>query len=368
MNWSQLMKEKKERFTSWPDETKEIIGKTCDVISGSAHFINRQTIAVNQKYFQGNKIIIATGRRPHELSIPGAKFLHDSSDVLSLNEVPEHATFIGAGYVAMELATFLAAAGSQVTILVRGEQVLRHFYQKYSSDLVNRMMQRGIQFRFATEATRITQLSDKYVVELNQDSSLVTDYVVNASGRTPNIEKLDLSAAQIDYSSKGIDVDRHLQTNVKNIYAIGDVTSQDVPNLTTVAEFQARYLLNSLEKDLSQPIDYPAIGTGVFAFPQLAQAGVNPDSVSEDRDNFEIVEYELSQSSLYAGQREKGLLTVVYDKANYIVGVSEISTSAVNDVNYFVPIIGLRIRRNEWHRNVLPIYPALADKIEGILR
>lgn len=122
MNWSQLMKEKKERFTSWPDETKEIIGKTCDVISGSAHFINRQTIAVNQKYFQGNKIIIATGRRPHELSIPGAKFLHDSSDVLSLNKVPEHATFIGAGYVAMELATFLAAAGSQVTILVRGEQ------------------------------------------------------------------------------------------------------------------------------------------------------------------------------------------------------------------------------------------------------
>ncbi|MCT7757385.1 MAG: NAD(P)/FAD-dependent oxidoreductase, partial [Lactobacillus gasseri] len=298
MNWSQLMKEKKERFTSWPDETKEIIGKTCDVISGSAHFINRQTIAVNQKYFQGNKIIIATGRRPHELSIPGAKFLHDSSDVLSLNKVPEHATFIGAGYVAMELATFLAAAGSQVTILVRGEQVLRHFYQKYSSDLVNRMMKRGIQFRFATEATRITQLSDKYVVELNQGSSLVTDYVVNASGRTPNIEKLDLSAAQIDYSPKGIEVDRHLQTNVKNIYAIGDVTSQDVPNLTTVAEFQARYLFNSLEKGLSQPIDYPAIGTGVFAFPQLAQAGVNPDSVSEDRDNFEIVEYELSQSSL----------------------------------------------------------------------
>lgn len=368
MNWSQLMKEKKKRFTSWPDETKEIIGKTCDVISGSAHFINRQTIAVNQKYFQGNKIIIATGRRPHELSISGAKFLHDSSDVLSLNKVPEHATFIGAGYVAMELATFLAAAGSQVTILVRGEQVLRHFYQKYSSDLVNRMMQRGIQFRFATEATRITQLSDKYVVELNQGSSLVTDYVVNASGRTPNIEKLDLSAAQIDYSPKGIEVDRHLQTNVNNIYAIGDVTSQDVPNLTTVAEFQARYLFNSLEKGLSQPIDYPAIGTGVFAFPQLAQAGVNPDSVSEDRDNFEIVEYELSQSSLYAGQREKGLLTVVYDKANYIVGVSEISTSAVNDVNYFVPIIGLRIRRNEWHRNVLPIYPALADKIEGILR
>jgi len=349
MNWSQLMKEKKKRFTSWPDETKEIIGKTCDVISGSAHFINRQTIAVNQKYFQGNKIIIATGRRPHELSIPGAKFLHDSSDVLSLNKVPEHATFIGAGYVAMELATFLAAAGSQVTILVRGEQVLRHFYQKYSSDLVNRMMQRGIQFRFATEATRITQLSDKYVVELNQDSSLVTDYVVNASGRTPNIEKLDLSAAQIDYSSKGIDVDRHLQTNVKNIYAIGDVTSQDVPNLTTVAEFQARYLFNSLEKGLSQPIDYPAIGTGVFAFPQLAQAGVNPDSVSEDRDNFEIVEYELSQSSLYAGQREQGLLTVVYDKANYIVGVSEISTSAVNDVNYFVPIIGLRIKIGRAH-------------------
>lgn len=368
LNWSQLMKEKKERFASWPNETRKNISKISDVISGSAHFGDRQTIEVNRQYFQGNRIIIATGRRPHELSIPGAKFLHDSSDVLSLNKLPEHVTFIGGGYVAMELATFLAAAGSQVTILVRGDRVLRHFYQKYSRELVVKMKERGIQFKFETEPTRITQLSDKYVVELNQDGPMVTDYVVNASGRTPNIEKLDLSAAQIDYSTRGIDVDRHLQTNVNNIYAIGDVTSQDVPNLTPVAEFQAQYLFNSLEKGLTQPINYPAIGTGVFAFPQLAQAGINPDSVLEDGDNFEIREYELSQSSLYAGQKEKGLLTVVYDKANYIVGVSEISMSAVNDINYFVPIIGLRINKNEWHRNVLPIYPALADKIEGILR
>lgn len=368
LNWSQLMKEKKERFASWPNETRKNISKISDVISGSAHFVDRQTIEVNRQYFQGNRIIIATGRRPHELSIPGAKFLHDSSDILSLGTLPEHTTFIGGGYVAMELATFLAAAGSQVTILVRGDRVLRHFYQKYSRELVVRMKQRGIQFEFETEPTRITRLSDKYVVELNQDGPIVTDYVVNASGRMPNIEKLDLSAAQIDYSTRGIDVDRHLQTNVKNIYAIGDVTSQDVPNLTPVAEFQAQYLFNSLEKGLTQPINYPAIGTGVFAFPQLAQAGINPDSVLEDGDNFEIREYELSQSSLYAGQKEKGLLTVVYDKANYIVGVSEISMSAVNDINYFVPIIGLRINKNEWHRNVLPIYPALADKIEEILR
>lgn len=368
MNWSQLMKEKKERFASWANETRKNISKVCDVISGSAHFIDRQTIEANRHYFQGNKIIIATGRRPHELSIPGAKFVHDSSDVLSLNKLPEHVTFIGGGYIAMELATFLAAAGSQVTILVRGDRVLRHFYQKYSRELVAKMKERGIQFKFETEPTRITQLSDKYVVELNQDGPMVTDYVVNASGRTPNIEKLDLSAAQIDYSTRGIDVDRHLQTNVNNIYAIGDVTSQDIPNLTPVAEFQAQYLFNSLEKGLTQPINYPAIGTGVFAFPQLAQAGINPDSVLEDGDNFEIKEYELRQSSLYAGQKEKGLLTVVYDKANYIVGVSEISTSAINDINYFIPIIGLRINKNEWHRNVLPIYPALADKIEGILR
>ena len=368
LNWSQLMKGKKERFASWPNETRKNISKISDVISGSAHFVDRQTIEVNRQYFQGNRIIIATGRRPHELSIPGAKFLHDSSDVLSLNKLPEHVTFIGGGYVAMELATFLAAAGSQVTILVRGDRVLRYFYQKYSRELVVKMKERGIQFKFETEPTRITQLSDKYVVELNQDGPMVTDYVVNASGRTPNIEKLDLSAAQIDYSTRGIDVDRHLQTNVKNIYAIGDVTSQDVPNLTPVAEFQAQYLFNSLEKGLTQTINYPAMGTGVFAFPQLAQAGINPDSVLEDGDNFEIREYELSQSSLYAGQKERGLLTVVYDKANYIVGVSEISMSAVNDINYFVPIIGLRINKNEWHRNVLPIYPALADKIEGILR
>ena len=60
INWSQLMKEKKERFASWPNETRKNISKVCDVISGSAHFIDRQTIEANRHYFQGNKIIIAT--------------------------------------------------------------------------------------------------------------------------------------------------------------------------------------------------------------------------------------------------------------------------------------------------------------------
>lgn len=368
LNWAQLMKDKIGRFSSWPEETKNNLEKICDVVTGIGHFLDRKTIEVNQEHFQGNKIIIATGRRPHELSIPGSKFLHDSTDVLSLKECPEHTTFVGGGYVAMELATFLAVAGSKVTILVRSDKILRQFYSKYSKQLVSKMQSRGIEFRFETEPTQITQLSNKYVVELNQGDPIITDYVVNASGRVPNIEKLDLPMAQIDYSDKGIDVDRHLQTNIQNIYAIGDVTSQNIPNLTPVAEFQARYLFNSLERGLSQPINYPAIGTGVFSFPQIAQVGINPENALKDTNNFEVKEYELAGSSLYAGQGEKGLLTVVYDKANYVVGVSEISTTAVDDVNNFVPIVGLRIRKNDWHRNVLPIYPALADKIEGVLR
>lgn len=77
------------------------------------------------------------------------------------------------------------------------------------------------------------------------------------------------------YSRRGIDVDDHLQTSVAGVYAIGDITSQPVPKLTTVAELEADYLYCQLVEGDQQPLRYPTIGTAAFAFPEIAQAGVN---------------------------------------------------------------------------------------------
>lgn len=368
LDWDQLMAAKKARFDSWPGETKAIYEKMCDVAVGYGQFANPHTIEVNGQKYQGDKIIIATGHRPHRLTIPGAELMHDSTDVLSLAHRPNRVVFIGGGYVAIELASFLAAAGTKVEMLIRSERILRGFYSKYAVAMVKALEEQGVTFHFHTSATKVETIGNDYQVTTNQDTTIETDYVVDASGRIPNIEKLNLSAAGINYSAKGIDVDDHLQTTAADVYAIGDITSQPVPKLTTVAEFDADYLYQSFENGQTAPIHYPTIGTAAFAFPEIAQAGVNPD-VAADESHYRTEERSLGGSSLYAGLNEKGArLTLVYNEDDQLVGASEIGATATDDINNLVPVIGLQTTRAAWQQNVMPIYPAIADKVGGLLK
>lgn len=365
-DWDQLMAAKKARFDSWPAETKAIYEKMCDIAVGYGHFVAAHTIEVAGQRYNGDKIIIATGHRPHRLTISGSQYGHDSSDVLSLAHRPDRAVFIGGGYVGIELASFLAAAGTKIEMLIRSDRILRGFYSKYAQEMVTAMEKQGIRFHFRTNVTQIQRQAGAFRVTTDQGDQITTDYVVDASGRVPNIERLDLPAAGIRFSKRGIDVDDHLQTNVPGVYAIGDITSQKLPKLTPVAELEADYLYQQLEQGQTAPIHYPTIGTAAFAFPEIAQVGINPDQADAD---YRLEEHDLSGGSFYAGLNEQGAkLTLVYDANDHLVGASEIGATAADDINNLVPVIGLGISRADWERNVLPIYPALADKIAGILK
>ena len=138
VDWATLMKTKKARFDSWPSETKAIYEQLpwVTVKVGAGRFTGPHTIAVGDEEFAGDQIVIATGARPHRLDFPGSELTHDSTDVLSLEQLPATTTIIGGGYVAMELATLLAAAGSQVTLLIRGDRVLKRFARENVRRLV----------------------------------------------------------------------------------------------------------------------------------------------------------------------------------------------------------------------------------------
>ena len=371
INWQQLMKTKKARFDSWPEETKANFYKLGDVAEGYGKFVEPHVIEVNNEKYEGEKIIIATGAHPHKVHFPGDDLTHTSTDVLSLDNLPKRTTIIGGGYISMELGTFLAAAGSDVTILVRSDRVLRNFYHQYTVKLVDEMARRNIHIRLFTEVNTLEKTPDgSEMVITTKDGSLIkTDYVLDASGRLPNIDKLNLDKVGISYSQRGIDVNDHLETSIPGVYAIGDVTSQKLPKLTTVAESEADYLFNLLEKDKDVSYEQPTIGTAAFTFPEIAQVGLNPDKAKDFPDKYQIEEHNLQESSLYAGLNEKpAKLTLVFDKSDKLVGAAEISATAADDINNFVPIIGLGITRAQWQKHVIPIYPALADKIGNFLK
>ena len=365
LDWEALMQTKLKRFDPWPGETRDIIKKSHDVEDGYASFVDNHTITVNGHQYQADYIIIATGQTPNILDIPGKEYLHTSYDLLSLKELPQRITIIGAGFVGLELATLVAAAGAEVTIVVHSDRVLREFTKAEDEALVNAMKQRGIKFSFNTDTQKVRQGKDGLLVTTDH-GEIQTDYVLDATGRHPNIEKLALENTDIEYDRHGINVDGHLMTTVDGVYAVGDVVNRKQPKLTPVAEFEGQYLFDYLTGKTDQDIVYPTIGQAAFTFPEVARAGVNPDDVAGDS-QYQVKTVSLKYGSLYAGQNDQiSTLTLVF-KDQQLVGASEIGDYAADDINNFLPIIGLKINGDEYRQKVMAIYPTLGDKVAGLL-
>ena len=365
LDWEALMQTKLKRFDPWPGETRDIIKKSHDVEDGYASFVDNHTITVNGHQYQADYIIIATGQTPNILDIPGKEYLHTSYDLLSLKELPQRITIIGAGFVGLELATLVAAAGAEVTIVVHSDRVLREFTKAEDEALVNAMKQRGIKFSFNTDTQKVSQGKDGLLVTTDH-GEIQTDYVLDATGRHSNIEKLALENTDIEYDRHGINVDGHLMTTVDGVYAVGDVVNRKQPKLTPVAEFEGQYLFDYLTGKTDQDIVYPTIGQAAFTFPEVARAGVNPDDVAGDS-QYQVKTVSLKYGSLYAGQNDQiSTLTLVF-KDKQLVGASEIGDYAADDINNFLPIIGLKINVDEYRQKVMAIYPTLGDKVAGLL-
>lgn len=365
LDWEALMQTKLKRFDPWPGETRDIIKKSHDIEDGYASFVDNHTISVNGHQYQADHIIIATGQTPNILNISGKEYLHTSYDLLSLKELPQRITIIGAGFVGLELATLVAAAGAEVTIVVHSDRVLREFTKAEDEALVNAMKQRGIKFSFNTDTQKVSQGKDGLLVTTNH-GEVQADYVLDATGRHPNIEKLALENTDIEYDRHGINVDGHLMTTVDSVYAVGDVVNRKQPKLTPVAEFEGQYLFDYLTGKTDQDIVYPTIGQAAFTFPEVARAGVNPDDVAGDS-QYQVKTVALKYGSLYAGQNDHiSTLTLVF-KDQQLVGASEIGDYAADDINNFLPIIGLKINGDEYRQKVMAIYPTLGDKVAGLL-
>lgn len=361
LDWVELMQTKLHRFDPWPEETKDIIKKTHDVEDGYAKFVGKQEIEVNGHRYHGDRIIIATGQRPHRLAISGDELTHTSTDVLSLKLLPKRVTFIGAGYVAMELATLLGAAGAEVTLIDHSARPLKAFPADKTKVVQDAMHQRGIRFLMNTSVTAVQKANDGLVVKTDQ-GDVPADYVVDASGRVPNIDSLNLDAAGVKADRGGVLVNDHLQTSNDHVYAVGDVISRPQAKLTPVAEFEGQYLFDYLEGKTDQAIVYPTIGTAAFTFPEIAEAGVKAEDVKDNQD-YQVKDFNLKYSSLEAGQNDQsGKLTLVY-QGDQVVGASEVGDYAADDINNFLPLIGLHITNSAYCRAIINIYPTLAAKL-----
>lgn len=310
-----------------------------DIINGHAKFLNNEKIVVVDQVYQAEKFVIATGQRPAKLPISGSEFMKDSTDFLDLPDMPKSILFVGAGYIAMEFASIAHAAGSDVTLIEYGNHVLNGFDEVYSQKVIEDMTEKGIHFTFNQAVSSVSLLENgQYQVDTAQGETYYVDYVMDTTGRVPNIEELALDDINVLYDKQGILVNDHLQTSIDNIYASGDVISKAIPRLTPTATFESNYIASVLLGN-QEPINYPVVPTVAFTLPRVAQIGVTIDEAAKN-ENLQVHEIPYGRVMRFQTLNDvHAAIKIVVNKNKQLVGAALIGDFAPEVVNALVPVI-----------------------------
>ena len=255
----------------------EMLLKGVEVVQGKAQFKDAKTVVCNGQEFTADKIIIATGSVSASLPIPGAESCIMSKEILDLTEVPESLCVIGGGVIGLEFASIFRSFGSEVTVLEFCPNILPRFDSDLAKRLKQSLSKRGINIEVQAQVTRIDGGTVTYIKK-EKEFTVQASKVLMAVGRRPNTDGLNLEAAGIDYTRKGITVNDRFETSVPGIYAVGDVTGGIM--LAHAATYQGLRALNSI-CGLTDNIRFDLIPAAVFTMPEVATVGLTEEQCKE---------------------------------------------------------------------------------------
>ncbi len=290
---------------------------------------NEVTLADGTKLKAGT-ILIATGAWPFVPEIPGAEHGITSNEVFHLEQMPKRVVIAGGGYIANEFAGIFHEFSCNVTLVNRGDVILRGYDEQIRDRLLQISLTKGVKFLFNHNFTSVEKQGDgSLLLHFDGQESVETDLLLWAVGRTPNSAGLGLKEAGVELGKNGaILVDEDNQTSVPSIYAIGDVT--DRVQLTPVAIREGHAFADSVFGNKPTRVDYTNIPSAVFSHPPIAGVGLTE---GEARNTLGSVKTYTSDfrpmKNVLASRNERSLYKMVVDgTTDRVVGLHMIGPDA----------------------------------------
>jgi len=299
------------------------------IFNGRAHLQDAHTVVINGKSYSAERILVATGGWPYVPDVIGKEFIVTSNEIFNLPALPKRLLIVGGGYIAVEFAGIMHGLGVEVSILERGDKVLRGFDEDIRDFLIQEMRNKGIRFYFNTSVDRIKQHEDGYAVHTMDGGLIDTDLVMFATGRVPNTKGIGLDTLGVELNGIGaIKVNDDYQTNVPSIYALGDVTHR--VNLTPVATAEGMALVNKLYANKAGKVDYDNIPTAVFSQPNIATVGLTEAQAREKYPDIDIYKSVFKpMKNTLAGINERTLMKmIVVRSSDKVVGMHMVGPDA----------------------------------------
>lgn len=324
--WNLIDKDSKEIEKG----NKEI--KNIDVYNGTAKFIDKKTLEINNKIISAEKIFICAGARPIIPKIEGidkANY-YTSENIMRLKKQPRSMIILGGGYISAELGHFFSALGTNVTIINRSELMLSREDEDISRKFTE-VFSKKCNLMLNTNTLKIEKSINGIAVEVEQNKKkkkIKAEVLLVTTGITPNSDILDVKKTQVETNESGyIKVDDYLETNVKGIWAIGDIVGKYL--FKHNANLEAGYCINNAFEKKKLKVDYNAMPHAIFSSPQIGSVGLTEQELKEKSIKYGVGKYNYYDTAMgTAIQDKEGFVKLLADKERNILGCHILGTNA----------------------------------------
>ncbi|MCC0008043.1 MAG: glutathione-disulfide reductase [Hyphomicrobiaceae bacterium] len=313
---------------------------------------------------RAERILIATGGTPFvEPDLHGREHVITSDEAFHLPQLPERIVIVGGGYIAVEFAGIFAGLGSEVTLVYRGDKVLRGFDEDMRDALTEAYLARGIRILTHHTIPRVEALDGTRRVHLDNGAHLDADVVMYATGRVPNVKGLGLSALGIECGWNGhVVVDEEFRSSVPSVYAVGDVT--DKPQLTPVAIRDGHAFADRVFGGMTRDIDYEMVPTAVFSTPEIGTVGL-PEHLAVERAHaidVYISRFRPMRATL-AGREQRTVMKLIVDRESQrVLGCHVFGPDAAEMVQMAAIAMRMGAKKADFDRT-MPLHPSAAEEL-----
>jgi NAD(P)H dehydrogenase (quinone) len=349
------------------------------LISGAARFVGPHEVRVTgidgaDELVEFDHALISTGSRPRipEWCVPDGDRILTTRDCYPPKVFPESVTVIGSGVTGVEFVHMFSSFGAKVTLVVSRQQVLPGKDPEVAAVLEDDFLRRGVQLLKGARAVGIDRDLDAegegggVVVRCNDGRSVHSTHAVLAIGSVPNSDGLDLEAAGVEHDDAGyVHIDHHCVTNVRHIYAAGDVSGK-LP-LSSVAAMQGRKVaehvmgLHTLEH---RHLDYEKAASAIFTEPEIADVGLPEAEAFASGRKIRVTKVPFSASAkALINNDPRGFVKIISDPATGVVlGGSIVGRHAAELISVIALAVTANLKVNDILESLL-VHPALSEAL-----
>jgi glutathione reductase (NADPH) len=313
-------------------------------------------------------ILIATGGAPnHGPAVPGIEHVISSNEAFHLKELPKRIVIQGGGYIALEFAGIFNGYGSDVTVIYRGENILRGFDEDVRKHVRAEMEKKGITIITGCTVAKVDKHGRDLTTHLSDGSSIASDQVLFAIGRHPNVAHLGLEAAgvAINPANCGIQVDDWSKTSVDNIYAVGDVTHRT--NLTPVAIREGHAFADTVFGKRPVQVDHASIPSAVFSQPEVGTVGLTEEQARAQFGRVDIYKTDFRPiKATMSGRDTRVLMKLVVDGvSDRVLGCHIVGDNAAEIIQGIAIAVKMNATKADFDAT-FAVHPTAAEELVTI--